>query len=100
MRLYVFPPVFYIFLAGLVAYILVLAIFLKKISKAKKALREANKELPKATTSYRSIFPVSLVLIILPMLIPLGNLITGVVLACAVLGLYISLRDRLSKLRG
>jgi hypothetical protein len=36
---------------------------------------------------------------ILPLLIPLGNLITGTVVACAVLGLYISLRDRLSKLK-
>ena len=59
MRLYVFPPVFYIFLAGLVAYILVLAIFLKKISKAKKALRNEGKEIPKATSSYRTIFPAS-----------------------------------------
>ncbi len=98
MRLYVFPLVFYIFLAGLVAYILVLAIFLKKISKAKKALRNEGKEIPKATSSYRTIFPASIVLMILPLLIPLGNLITGTVVACAVLGLYISLRDRLSKL--
>ncbi len=99
LRLYVFPPVFYIFLAGLVAYIVVLVFFLAKISKAKKEALSQGREIPKASASYRAIFPASIALIILPMLIPLGNLITGTVCGCAVLGLYISLRDRLAKLR-
>jgi len=98
MRLYVFPPVFYIFLAGALAYLAVLIIFMVRISRAKKTALEEGREIPKATASYKAIFPASIVLIILPMLIPLGNLITGAVCACAVLGLYISVGDRLSKI--
>ena len=76
-----------------------LILTLMKISKAKKEALSQGREIPKASASYRAIFPASIALIILPMLIPLGNLITGTVCGCAVLGLYISLRDRLAKLR-
>ena len=98
MRLYAFPAVFYIFIAGLIAYIAVLLVYLKKISRAKKEALDNGKTIPKAQSSYKAIFPASIALIILPLLIPLGNLITAVVCACAVLGLYISLKDRLSSL--
>ena len=99
MRLYVFPAVFYIFLGGALAYLAVLLVFLAKISKAKKEARAKQKPVPKTTASYRAIFPASIVLVLLPLLIPLGNLVTFVVCACAVLGLYISMRERLSSIR-
>ena len=62
--------------------------------KARK-LREEGKELPPGDRKFRPAVLASAALLILPFLVYFKPFVTAVLEACAVLGLYITLRERL-----
>ena len=66
-----------------------------KLRTARKRLREEGKDLPPADGKFRPAIMASAALLVLPFLIYFKPYVTGVLEACAVLGLYITLRERL-----
>ena len=103
-------------LSFILIYLVILGVFGILIFKAKKSFtasgngsaREGNvsasgdgfPEVKQASGAFWGVFAASLILILLPLLIPLDTYLIVVVCACGDMGLFISLRDRLMEIKG
>ena len=85
--------------AGLVAYGVVLVLFLPRIQREKDRLTAAGTEIPRSERRFKWVFAAAVLLILLPLLVPLQHYVIAVTCATGVLGAYIVLRERLATLR-
>ncbi|MBQ0039555.1 MAG: hypothetical protein KBS64_03935 [Treponema sp.] len=86
-------------LAGLLLWIVDFIIMQCKISTQKKKLTAAGKEIPKAETAYNASLSLTVLVELLPVLIPLSFTTETIACVCGVLGSYIVLAERLQKLK-
>ncbi len=87
-------------LTGTVLYTIILAVYGVKISKAKKYVEQHSAPgtiVPRSSKSFKTIFVMAFLLILLPFLIPLQTYVIAIVVATGVLGAYIALKDRLEE---
>jgi len=86
-------------LAGLLLWTIDFIIMQCRISTQKKNLAADGKDIPKAETSYRASLSLTILVELLPILIPLSFTTEVIVCVCGILGSYIVLGERLQKLR-
>ncbi len=85
-------------LAGALLYIIILITYSIKISRAKKFVAPGT-IVPRSSKSFKTIFVMAILLVILPLLIPLQTYVIAAVVATGVLGEYLALKDRLEEIR-
>ncbi|MBQ9538364.1 MAG: hypothetical protein IJU95_03765 [Treponema sp.] len=85
---------------AVLAYIAVGVWGFVSISKTRKRLEGEGRELPPADSKFRPAIISSVALLSLPFLIYFKPYITAVLESCAVMGLYITLRERVKGLEG
>ena len=84
-------------LSSLAVYIAITVLYLIKIKKAK--YQAAPRIIPKPNNNFYFIFVLSLILILLPIVIPLETYVIAIVCLCAIMGLYIILKERLDEIK-
>ncbi len=83
---------------GAVCYVFIIFFYTYRIQKIKKALPK-EKIIPLTSKSFKTIFIFASLLLILPLFIPLQTYVTAICCACAVLGAYLALKDRLEQIK-
>lgn len=86
-------------LSGIVIWIFVFALMNFKISAQKKSLSTKGKSVPKAEASFSASLCLTVLVELLPLIIPMkfmAELIAGL---CGILGAYIVLNERLENLK-
>lgn len=83
--------------ASLVLFVGVLVFFLIKLNKIKKAKAEGT-EFPKCTKYFWGVMICSIILIVLPVLIPFETYMIAVICASAILAEIIAFRERVQQL--
>ena len=91
---------FWICMTGILAYIIISVIYIVRINKIKKLLREENKEISKPRYTMSLSLITAFVLEILPLLVPVATWVCAVVCACGVMGEYIVYQERAVTLMG
>lgn len=91
---------FWMCLAGVIIYLVILAVFMSRISRRKREMRAAGREPGKAGSPYVLSLILCALVEVLPFLIVLRSYLTVVVCLCGVIGEYLVLRERLETLGG
>lgn len=84
---------------SLVIYLIVAVWAFVKMRNLKRRLKEEGRKIPSPDSKFRPASISSSILLLLPFLIYFKPYITAVLEACAILGLYIVLRERISLLK-
>ncbi len=86
-------------LAGIVLWAAVISIMLSKISREKKILTAAGKATPKTETSFGASLCLTLLVELLPFIIPMKYFAEVISCICGILGAYIVLKERLDNIK-
>lgn len=86
-------------LAGIVLWATVLSIMLSKIAREKKNLTAAGKTIPKAETSFGASLCLTILVELLPFIIPMKYFAEVISCLCGILGAYIVLKERLDAMK-
>lgn len=84
---------------GVAIWLLSFFIMNAKISAQKKILVQAGKTVPKAQTSFGASLSLTILVELLPILIPMKFFAETIACVCGILGAYIVLNERLVNLR-
>ena len=87
-------------ICGTLLFAAEMVFFFARINRAKKIAAEAEREIPPVKGQLKGIIACAVALLLLPILVPLQTYVTAVVCACAVLGPYAVLKERLDLIRG
>lgn len=86
-------------ISGVAIWILSFFIMNAKISAQKKILVQAGKTVPKAQTSFGASLSLTILVELLPILIPMKFFAETIACVCGILGAYIVLNERLVNLK-
>ena len=86
-------------ISGVAIWILSFFIMNVKISAQKKILVQAGKTVPKAQTSFGASLSLTILVELLPILIPMKFFAETIACVCGILGAYIVLNERLVNLK-
>lgn len=86
-------------ISGVAIWLLSFFIMNAKISAQKKILVQAGKTVPKAQTSFGASLSLTILVELLPILIPMKFFAETIACVCGILGAYIVLNERLVNLR-
>ena len=86
-------------ISGIAIWILSFFIMNAKISAQKKILVQAGKTVPKAQTSFGASLSLTILVELLPILIPMKFFAETIACVCGILGAYIVLNERLVNLK-
>lgn len=86
-------------ISGVAIWILSFFIMNAKISAQKKILVQAGKIVPKAQTSFGASLSLTILVELLPILIPMKFFAETIACVCGILGAYIVLNERLVNLK-
>lgn len=86
-------------ISGVAIWILSFFIMNAKISAQKKILVQAGKTVPKAQTSFGASLSLTILVELLPILIPMKFFAETIACVCGILGSYIVLNERLVNLK-
>ena len=86
-------------ISGVATWILSFFIMNAKISAQKKILVQAGKTVPKAQTSFGASLSLTILVELLPILIPMKFFAETIACVCGILGAYIVLNERLVNLK-
>ena len=86
-------------ISGVAIWIISFFIMNAKISAQKKILVQAGKTVPKAQTSFGASLSLTILVELLPILIPMKFFAETIACVCGILGAYIVLNERLVNLK-
>lgn len=99
MTLFNIKPSLILCISGIAIWLAVFIIMNSKISGQKKILRGEGKGIPKAETSFGASLSLTILVELLPILIPMKFLAETIACVCGILGAYIVLNERLINLK-
>ncbi len=86
-------------IAGIAIWLVSFFVMNSKINAQKKILKEQGKNIPKAETSFGASLSLTILVELLPLLIPMKFFAEAVACVCGILGAYIVLNERLINLK-
>lgn len=86
-------------ISGIVLWLVSFLVMISKINSQKKNLASKGKNIPKAETSFGASLSLTILVELLPLLIPMKFFAEMIACVCGVLGAYIVLNERLINLK-